>query len=170
MSMGIPRISVRIVIVLLFFSCLFPGCTVKNTPRQSLSELRTALLNHDADTALRYIDVDSIVDRMMGDIFLKYEAKSEDPLKATGMRAGREAAKVLLPGLKELLRRQVRTAITSSDESGYFQYIRRASVWYLNITVEGDTAMVEPKGKSDVKFRMAQMPEGYWKIVEIIRK
>lgn len=156
-------------LLFLLIACLLVGCVAKNTPRHSLSELRTALLNHDADTALMYVDVDSIVDAMIRDTFAKYEKKS-DPLEAMGIRTGREVAKVLTPGLRSLVKAQVRKAITSSDETGYFDYIRRASVWYLNITVEGDTAMVEPKGKSDIKFKMARVPEGHWRIVEIIRK
>jgi hypothetical protein len=152
--------------------CLFLslGCTLKDTPRHSLSELRTALLDHDPDTALKYVDVDSIVDCMVRDIFLKYDARADNELQALGIRAGREAAKLAAPAFKYLLTSQLRKAITSPDETGYFDYLRKASVWYLHITREGDTALVEPKGKSDIQFRMAKAPEGHWRIVEIMKK
>ncbi len=160
----------RLLIPAFLIPCLLLACTVKNTPRHSLSQLRTALLNHDADDALRYLDLDSIVDAMIRDKFAKYEEKAEDPLQVMGVRAGREVVKILSPGLKGLLRAQVRSAITSPDEMGYFDYIRKSSVWYLNIRIDGETALVEPKGQSDIKFKMARAPEGYWRIVEIIVK
>ena len=154
---------------LLILGMLMSACTFDNTPRRSLSELRAALLSHDADRALRYVDVDSVVDCMVRDAFLKYETKSGNPLEALGIRASKEAAAIIMPQVKELLRDQLKKAITSPDEEGYFGDIRRASVWYLNIRVEGDEAVGEPKGKSDIRFRMARTEGGYWRIVEIVR-
>lgn len=157
-------------VLLLVWIPLLLGCTLSNTPRRSLSELRTALLDHDAERALRYIDADSVVECLVRDILLKYEKKADNPLEVLGLMAGRQAASALMPGIKDLVRKQLKEAITSSDEAGYFQDIRRASVWYLNIDVEGDTALIVPRGKSDIRFRMARTDEGRWRIVEIIRK
>ncbi len=159
----------RILPLLLFIVCfsLLQACISKDTPRHSLNELRTALLNHDAETALKYVDVDSIVDCMVKDIFLKYETKADSPLEMLGLKVGREAAKIIMPGVKELARLQVKKAITSPDEGDYFTYIRKGSVWYLNFDVDQDTAWVAPKGKSDIRFRMQRSPDGYWRIVEI---
>ena len=157
-------------VLLLVWIPLLSGCTLSNTPRRSLSELRTALLDHDAERAFRYIDTDSVVECLARDIFLKYEKKANNPLEVLGLMAGRQAASAMMPGIKDLVRKQLREAITSSDEAGYFQDIRRASVWYLNIDVEGDTALVAPRGKSDTRFRMARTGSGRWRIVEIIRK
>jgi len=127
-------------------------------------------LDHDADRALRYIDTDRVVDCLVRDIFLKYEKKADNPLGALGTIAGRQAASVMMPEIRDLVRKELKKAITSSDEAGYFQDIKRASVWYLNITVEGDTAVVAPRGKSGIKFRMARTDDGRWRVVEIIRK
>ena len=157
-------------VVMLMIVLTSSGCTLSNTPRRSLSELRTALLNHDADTALRYIDVDSVVDAMVRDIFLEYEAKADNPLMELGLKVGKEVAGVVMPGVRAIARRQVRTAITSGDQWGYFEDIRKASVWYLNIRVDGDMAVVEPKGRSSRGFKMFRAGEGHWKIVEIFRK
>ena len=163
------KVTASILALLLLGTLLSAGCTLDNTPRRSLSELRSALLSHDADRALRYIDVDRVVDCMARDMFQRYEAKADNPLEALGIRAGKEAAAIIMPQVKEQLREQLRKAITSSGEGGYFRDIRRASVWYLNIHVEGDTAVVAPKGKSDIRFKMARTDEGYWRIVEIVR-
>jgi hypothetical protein len=155
--------------LLLFLVFTVSGCAFKDTPRHSLSELRAALLNRDADAAMRYIDVDSVVECMVSDIFLKHEGKAGSPLEKLGIAAGKGAANIIMPAAKALVRMQVKAAISSHEDSGYFQQIRRASVWYLNITRDGDTAIVEPKGKSNTKFRMTRAPEGHWRIVEIIR-
>ena len=160
--------KIAILLLPLFSVLLLCGCTLNNTPRRSLSELRSALLNHDADRAFRYVDVDSIVDCMVRDIFAKYESKAGDPLTVLGIRAGRRSAKVLMPGVKELARNRVKAAILSPDEGGYFEYVRKGSVWYLAIAADGTTAIVNPIGKPDTKFRMRQMEDGHWKIVEIM--
>jgi len=146
------------------------GCTTAGSPRHSLGELRSALLAHDAERAVRYIDVESIVDCMARDMFERYEKKAESPLALAGVLVGRQAAALVMPVIKEAVRKELMEAIASSGETGYFHDIRRASVWYLNIEVSGESAMVTPMGKSDVAFRMAKTKEGYWRIVEIIRK
>jgi hypothetical protein len=162
--------TAQLLIILLLLASALTGCAISGSPRQSLSELRTALINHDADAALRYIDVDKIVDAMVKDIFLQYESKVQDPLATLGVKAGKQVADAVMPAMKAVARQQVRAAILSDDQWGYFKDIRRSSVWYLNIEVDGDTAFVEPKGKSDVSFRMDRMGEGQWRIVEIKRK
>ena len=157
-------------VLLLVWIPLLSGCTLSNTPRRSLSELRTALLDHDAERAFRYIDTDSVVECLVRDILRNYEKKADSPLEALGVIAGRRAASAFMPEIKDLVRKQLKEAITSSDEAGYFEDIRRASVWYLNIDVEGDAALVAPRGKSGISFRMARTDEGRWRVVEIIRK
>jgi hypothetical protein len=159
-----PAVSLLCLFLLVFG---LVGCTLSNTPRRSLSELRIALLNHDADTALRYVDVDSVVDALVRDVFRKHEAKMDNPIAKLGIKAGKEAADVVMPGLVAITRWQLRTAITSDDQWGYFEDIKKSSVWYLNIEVEGDVAFVKPKGKSDIGFRMARTSDGHWKIVEM---
>ena len=157
-------------VLLSLWAPLLLGCTLASTPRRSLAELRTALLDHDAERAFLYIDTDSVVECLARDILLKYEKRANTPIEVLGLMAGRLAAPAMMPGIKDLVRKQLKEAITSSDEAGYFQDIRRASVWYLTIDVEGDTALVAPRGKSDIRFRMARTGEGRWRIVEIIRK
>jgi hypothetical protein len=164
------KISLLFIIGPLAWVFLLAGCTLADTPRRSLAELRTALLDHDAERALRYIDTDSVVDCLARDIFLKYEKKADTPLEALGAAAGRQATALMLPEIKKLVRQQLKEAIASSDEAGYFDDIRKASVWYLNIRVEGDIAIVAPRGKSDIRFKMARTSDGHWRIVEIIRK
>ena len=165
----LPPHLITVCLLLAMLAMLF-GCTTVGSPRRSLDELRSALLEHDAERAVRYIDVNSIVDCMARDIFEKYEKKADNPLALAGVLVGRQAAALAMPAIKEAVRKELKEAIASSGESGYFHDIRKASVWYLNIEVAGDSAMVTPRGKSDIAFRMARTKEGYWRIVEIVRK
>lgn len=145
--------------------CIVAGCALPGTPRDSLSLLRTALLNHDADAALRYIDVDSITEHLVEDTLQRHGVFDDD----LGVSVGRNIQPFLLPLVKEAVKKQVRRSISSTDEKGYFNYIRKAHVFYLNVTMEGeDRAFVEPKGKSDIAFRMNRTEQGYWKVVELI--
>ncbi|HAR95663.1 MAG TPA: hypothetical protein DCR97_06845 [Deltaproteobacteria bacterium] len=144
------------------------GCATTGTPRESLSQLRSALLNHDAETALRYIDVDSITDHLVDDILNGY-GTSDEALTSLGIGVGRNLQPLLLPLVTEAIRKQLRKAISSTEDNPYFGSIRKAHIFYLNVTVEEDgRAFVEPKGKSDFAFRMAKTGEGYWKIVQLI--
>lgn len=157
-------------VLLLACLSLAVSCTMADTPRRSLDELRTALLNHDADAALRYLDVDSIVENMVRDIFAKYESSSDDPMALLGLEAGRQVASLLMPGVKDLATRSVRAAIDSGGEGGYFEYVRQGNVWYLTISEKGDTAVVRPRGKSDISFEMKRVTPGWWRIVHIIKE
>jgi hypothetical protein len=157
-----------IAIMLVAVLWIVVGCAATGTPRDSLSQLRTALLNHDADAALRYIDVDSITDHLAEDALNRYET-SGDALTSLGAMVGRNMQPLLLPLAKEAIRQRVRRAISSTDDNEYFGYIRKAHVFFLTVSMEGDSkAFVEPKGKSDFAFRMAKTEQGYWKIVELI--
>ena len=80
---------------------------------------------------MQYIDVDSVVDCMARDTFDRYEKKADNPLALAGIALGRQAAAIVMPAIKEALRRELKEAIASSGESGYFHDIERASVWYL---------------------------------------
>lgn len=161
----LKRTVVSILVVMLW---IISGCATTGTPRDSLSRLRSALLSHDGETALRYIDVDSIADHFAEDILHRY-ATSDDLLASLGVTLGRNMQPLLLPFITEAIRKQLRKAISSTEDNPYFGYIRKAHVFYLNVTVEEDgRAFVEPKGKSDFAFRMAKTGEGYWKIVQLI--
>ena len=53
---------------------LASACALQGTPRHSLGELRNALLAHNAEDALKYVDVESVVDHIIEDTFLSKES------------------------------------------------------------------------------------------------
>ena len=101
MERGTLRKTLSMVILALF--CVSAGCALPGTPRDSLSRLRTALLNHDADGALRYLDVDSITEHLAEDLLNRYDS-SGDELTSLGVRAGRTLGPLLLPVVREAVR------------------------------------------------------------------
>jgi hypothetical protein len=167
------RGGLSLTMLLVAAALVLGGCASTDTPRGCISRLRVALLNHDADEALRYIDIDSIVDCFARDMLLKYEREARDPLESLGVQIAGKASGFVMPMVKDMVRRQVRSAITCSDDMGYFDDIRKANDWYLmyylKIEVEGDTAIVKVRGDSRTAFRMKRIDRGYWKVVEIIR-
>jgi hypothetical protein len=155
---------------LIAFVLLLTACALQATPRHSLAELRNALLNHDADAALKYVDVDSIVDHMVEGVFRAQESSAKTELDPLGSALGRFAASAMLQPAKALIRKGVRAAIESDDQLGYFSSIRKASVWYFTIEEEGNSAVVTPRGDDKVRFKMERTDEGYWRITELILK
>jgi hypothetical protein len=148
---------------LLAATLLVYGCSLSDSPRRSLSELKTALVNHDADKALKYIDVNSVVATFVNDLF----SGGEDTKNTFGLTVVRGMANLARPAMSALVERQLRAAISSDNQWGHFDDIRRASVWYFTIAEEGDSALVEPRGKSSFYFVMKKTQPGWWRITEI---
>jgi hypothetical protein len=157
-------------IALLVSCCIFSSCALQGTPRHSLDELRSALLNHDADAALKYIDVDSVVAHLAEDTFKAKESSAKTDLDALGLALGRAIGSSILPQITPIIRKGVIAAIASDDQLGYFSSIKKSSVWYLSIDEKGDTAVVTPRGDDKVRFKMERTDKGYWKITELMLK
>ena len=147
---------------------LASACALQGTPRHSLGELRNALLAHNAEDALKYVDIESVVDHIIEDTFLSKESGIKTNSNALGLALGRSIASALLPQARTLIRKAVYAAIESDDQLGYFSQIRKASVWYFSIEEKGDTAVVTPRGDDKVRFKMERTVEGYWKIKQLI--
>jgi len=140
---------------------------VKSTPRYSLYWFKRAILKHDAEEALKYIDVDSVLDNMVKDLSggedgEKTQTKngSKKPMK----NIGQEIIRQNLPAIKEQLREQLKSAIISYNDQGTLDKLNKASIFGLRIVMEGDTALVNIRGKDAVAFKMTRAPEGHWRI------
>jgi hypothetical protein len=150
-------------IVLVAVTVLTSGCSLDVSPRRSLYELKTALVDHDADKALKYIDINSVVATFVNDLF----SGGEDTKNAFGFIMAQGMANLARPMLNTLMERQLRAAISSDDQWGHFDDIRRTSVWYFTIAEKGDTARVEPRGKSSFYLVMKKISPELWRITEI---
>ena len=141
---------------------------IKETPRYSLYWFKKAILEHDAESALKYLDTDSIVDNMLKDMpgeEDKAKAQSKDQSKGSMKNIGKDIIMQNLPAIKEQLREQLRSAIISYNNRDALDNLNKASVFGLQITMEGDIALVKIRGKDKVAFKMAKSSEGRWRIV-----
>ena len=141
---------------------------VQDTPRYSLYRFKKAILNHDAEQALNYLDVDTIIDNMVKDSFGdpdKQNTGSGNKPDTSRKNVGREIIMQNLATIKTQLREQLKSAIVSYDDRSALETLSKASIFGLKITMEGDTALVKIRGKDKVAFKMARSQEGSWKII-----
>jgi hypothetical protein len=153
-----------VLIIATGIACIF----VKETPRYSLYWFKKAILEHDAESALRFLDIDSIVDNMVKDMpggddrkGAQSKDRSEGPMK----NIGRDVIMQNLPAIKVQLQEQLKSAIISYNNRTALDNLNKASVFGLCITMEGDTALVKMWGKDKTAFKMAKSSEGHWRII-----
>jgi hypothetical protein len=104
-------ISVTITIVLLFSGYFY----VRNMPHYSLYLLKGAIENHEPDEALKYINIDSIVDNLGRDFLGKDGGGNiQESGKNPSMKRMVTDA---LPGIKESIRSSFRAAIASHGDN-----------------------------------------------------
>jgi hypothetical protein len=140
---------------------------IRETPRYSLYWFKKAILAHDAENALKYLDVDSILDNMVKDMSGeegKEKAHSKNQSESPTKNIGRDVIMQNLPTIKAQLREQLKSAIISYNNKAALDNLNKASVFGLRITMEGDTALVKIRGKDQTAFKMTKSSEGHWKI------
>lgn len=96
--------SATVILILAFFY-------IRGTPSYSLYMLQRAVENHDADEALKYIDVDSIVDRLAATLVGKDTSADKHSSKVSNLKT---TVSDNLPRIKDSLRASLRQAIVSS--------------------------------------------------------
>jgi len=163
--------------VLLFALGIYGWLWFKGTPTYSLMQLRKAIAARDADAAMMYIDMDSVVDGLLRQAMAKNpQAASPQPhdmkdTKAVMQDMGQILAQGMMamftPMIKEGLRTGVRQSIASGDDN---------SVLRKDLLAEGkakpsvsrrgkDARVTLGDGKTVLVMRKA--PEGYWRIVGV---
>jgi hypothetical protein len=143
---------------------------IRETPRYSLYWFKKAILERDAESALKYLDIDNIVDNMVKDMPGEEEKektqsknRSEGPMK----NIGKDIIMQNLPAIKVQLREQLKSAIISYSNKTTLDNLNNASVFGLQISMEGNDALVKIRGKDKVAFKMAKSSEGYWRIIAL---
>lgn len=142
----------------------------KGTPQYSLYQLRKAIENHDADTAMRYFDVDSIVDHQINDIIGQDKKKPTSEFEQMGNNIVRERMAKVIPTIKETLKSQFKNNITTpSDDETPVNIIRKGKYSDFEITMIGEIAILSRKDNIDIGFKMVKSSGGYWKIVQLMK-
>jgi len=84
---------------------------VRNTPHYSIYMLKRAIEHHDPDEALKYINIDSIIDKMSADFIAKNNNTGENN---HGKASFKGMIAEALPGIKDSVRSSFREAVGSS--------------------------------------------------------
>lgn len=141
---------------------------VKGTPRYSLYWFKRAILKHDAEEVLKYIDIDSVLDNMVKDMSEKPDGEKVQPKsesKKPMKNIGQEIIRQNLLAIKEQLREQLKSAVVSYNDRSTLDRLNRASIFGLHIAIENNVALINVRGEDEVVFRMARAPEGHWRII-----
>jgi hypothetical protein len=173
MAEGPPRRRKRFIVLfsLLFGLIIALGIGyifIKETPRYSLYWFKKAVLDRDAERALKYLDTDSIVDNIAKDMSGeedKEKVQSKNQSKRSMNNIGKDIIMQNLPAIKAQLREQLKSAILSYNDRTVLDNLNKASVFGLQITMEGDMALVKIRGRDKVAFKMAKSSEGHWMII-----
>ena len=156
------------VLVVLIIALSIGYIFIKETPRYSLYWFKKAILKRDAESALKYLDTDSIVDNMVKDMSSaedRGKAQSKDQSEGSMKNIGKDVIMQNLPAIKAQLREQLKSVIISYNNHTVLDNLNKASVFGLQISMEGDIALVKIWGKDKTAFKMVKSPEGYWRII-----
>jgi len=138
----------------------------RTTPYYSLYMLKKAIISRDAPGVLRYLDTDSILDNMAKDVFSRMDKKqpARNKFEEHMRGAGKDLATQLIPQLKGQMGEAITNLLLSYNDEELFGNLRKATVFALSVTTEGNEAQVRQRGKDRVSFTMAKAPQGHWRI------
>lgn len=168
-------VALGLVIVLLALGFLY----VRETPHYSLYRLVLAIQRHDPDEAMKYVDLDSIVDNLST---LLIGSKATNGVGENGKRFSlKTMVGKALPGMKESIKASLRDAIASRSDNHRrsashtieignldLRKVRQTSFWDLEVRRDKETAIIRLKKLPGVKARMVKIRSGHWRIVEVL--
>ena len=168
-------LAISIALVVAFLAAGF--YYFSGTPRYSLYKMSRAYKNRDSAEFHKYLDIDRIVDHLA-----KYAVEQALAEMEQGQTTGdwgranpgvdKELAMMMLPTMMAALKPQIKQAITdfieNPDRNNEGSPLFEATLAEIETT--GSTSMVtlihEETGQ-EIRFKMAQSPERYWRIVEL---
>jgi hypothetical protein len=148
---------------------------LKTTPYYSIYLFARAVGNHDAETALQYVDVDSIAESLAKNLVSGGGASSK---VNKGIAS---AISENMPSVKEGLRNYFisvirgQGGIPSGRAGGGISFgnlsihdVHAGIIWHLDVQREGGTAYVKIRNRPGGGAKMIRTDEGYWKFTEIL--
>jgi hypothetical protein len=166
---------------------------VRNTPYYSLYQLKRAVQNHDPDEALKYINIDSIVENLGKSFFGKKEAVRGQREGSTPSLHGLFAES--MPSIKENLTASFRASIANPGHSNKntnaktatqprhhtepsvgnielegldIKKLQETTLWDITVRADGKIAMISLNNNPGIRAKMIQTSAGHWQVVEII--
>ena len=163
------KVEHLVMAVAIILGMVVTALAVTGTPQYSLYQFRTAVEAHDAETARRYLDVESVVDSMIDGVTDTGRSSGNESLweeMERGFAGGFMA--LAAPAIKESMRKQLRIALTRpSEDTTVIRKITTTRLRAFEVKREGTTALVTVRDDPRVVFRMRKSG-GSWRIVQIM--
>jgi hypothetical protein len=140
-----------ILIVAIIIALLASGFFyLRGTPHYSLYMLKRAIQNHNPDEALKYVNIDSIVDNLSKTFF---EKDGEDNVQASGKNSSlKRMVKDALPDIKESVRSSFRAAVAARGDNKQKKDLGKVgSNNAAKDKLNGDVGQDVPRGKLAVQ-------------------
>jgi hypothetical protein len=160
----------KLLTVIIVLLDIFVFFYARGTPQYSLYQFRKAVENHETDTALKYIDADSIVYNFRIDLLRAQDKKqTANKIKSFGDHLTDDLITMILPAIKETLKGKYNTAIKipSVNKSSVTNNQKHDLYDYDSIT-KVKIAIMTRKDNDNLKFKMAQSSDGHWRIVQLM--
>ena len=151
------------------------------TPRYSMWQLKQAILHEDVDKAMRFINVDKLMDNVwpkFKSAMLTEATKQEDPFGMIGAMLGAGLIDNMQPVLKEELVKGIEKTISGQSdtedgesENSFIAHKEDLNKIWLEIS-QGKVYVVVPAEVADegqeVKFVVTKADDGrYWQITDL---
>lgn len=149
------------------------------TPSYTLYKVKRAVDTQDVETFRHYVDLDSVLDHALREVGGKFfdQKRAGNPEEQSSQRPPRKGLlkdlfKRFAPEIKGLLRdearRMVEQVITQPREKPLIPYSALiAAMWQVRREGEEASLPVQTRRGAIVEVKMRQVPEGYWRVVEV---
>ena len=149
------------------------------TPSYTLYRVKRAVDTQDLETFRHYVDLDSVLDQALQEVGGKFfdQEKAGSPEGKPSQRPSHKGLfgglfKRFAPEIKELVRDEARRAVervvTQPREEPLLPYPALvAAMWQVHREGEEASLPVKTKRGALVEVKMRQVPEGYWRVVEV---
>jgi len=151
------------------------------TPQYSVWQMKQAAINHDADKAMRFINVDKLMDNVwpkFTSAMMAEASKTDDPFGMLGMMLGSGLIENMKPMLKEQLITGIKDSITgtlnsgdSGGEASSLPITKEDLSKFKLETSQGKTYLVAPAETADeveMRYVLTRAEDGrYWQITDL---
>jgi hypothetical protein len=158
----------------MLFFCIFVFAAgafiyIKGTPLHSLYMFKTAVADRDVDGAMKYLDIDSVVDSLSRMSVSSREAPSNRNEYGQMGRSSSKVSRQSMFTVKENMKAEIKELIANPRKGGKENIFLLASDrawWDWSIEQSGNIAIASISDPKPARFKMRKEREGHWRIVE----
>ena len=149
----------KIIVSVSLFVAIVSGCSYYyfiGTPTYSLYEIKMAIKNHDTEKFKKYVDIDSITDKLLDEASKKMDTSDDTTGALSGLKA------LVISAMRPAIKNAIEKSIENEDNSEVKFTIKR-----IDKNKDTATAIVESSKGGEMTLLMKKTPSRYWRIVGI---